>query len=43
MNRTMMVIAAILVLAIAPCLGARDDMKAVTPVATVKTAPAAGK
>jgi hypothetical protein len=41
MNRTMMVIAAILVLAIAPCLGARDDMKAVTPVAAVKTAPAA--
>jgi hypothetical protein len=35
MNRIMMVIAALLVLAIAPCLGARGDMKAVkaTPVA----------
>ena len=41
MNRTTMVIAAILVLAIAPCLGARDNVKAIAPVTAVKTAPAA--
>jgi len=40
MNRTMTVIAAIVVLAITPCLGTRDNLKAVTPVAAVKATPA---